>query len=250
MILFPRLSKLAAERRFEEIRGLAISELEIADLVISDEATFAQTGGYRISTTQLMKIRKSVVKIAARFGFPDSGTEKSKAQFDAICAVWLRKQAGIEVGEGFREGVWAYLTIEVMPDIAVWRFPQRNARRFFGGVRNTFERLWRRAFLLDYANDAKILREYLTCLQEDSFVQLVERPGSSANPCISSRIAAAWVRASKNPEYGPMEGLHRRVMKELTQIGAVISLDYLPEAELDEMLDSLYGDLNADPEAV
>lgn len=245
MILFPRLSKLAAERRFDEIRGLSIAALGIADVAITDEATFAQTGGHRVTVGELSKIRQSVVKIAQRFGFPDSGSEKTKAEFDAICAVWLRKQAGVEVGEGFRDGVWAYLTIEVLPDVAAWRYPKKNSRRFIGGVRNTFQRLWRRAFLLDHASDAKTLRDYLTSLQEDSFVQLIERPGSSANPYIASRIAAAWIKASKCPEYGPMEGLHRKVMKELTQIGAVISLDYLPEDELDSMLDGLYDEFGS-----
>ena len=245
MILFPRLSKLAAERRLDEIRSLSISELSIADVAITDEATFAQTGGHRTTAKDLTKIRQSVLKIAQRFGFPDSGTEKTKAEFDAICAVWLRKQAAIEVGEGFRDGLWSYLTIELLPDVAAWRFPKKNARRFLGGVRNTFQRLWMRAFLLDHANDAKTLREYLTSLQEDSFVQLIERPGSSANPYISSRIAAAWIRASSNSDYGPMEGLHRKVMKELTQIGAVISIDYLPEDELDSMLDELYEEFGS-----
>jgi hypothetical protein len=245
MILYPRLTKLAAERRFEDIRRLTIKKLAVDACTIPDEATFAQTGGQPATPEQLKKIRQSIIKIAQRFGFPDAGNEKSKAEFDAICAVWLRKQAGIGYGEGFRDGMWAYLTIELLPDVAAWRFPQKNARRFLGGVRNTFQRLWRRAFLLDYADDAKTLRQYLTSLQEDSFVQLIERPGSSANPYVSSHVAAAWVRASKDPNSGPMEALHRKVMKELTQIGAVICLDYLPEKDLNAMLDSLYRELSA-----
>ena len=245
MILYPRLTKLAAERRFEDIRSLTIEKLAIDDCAIPDEATFAQTGGQPVTSEQLRKIRQSIVKIAQRFGFPDSGNEKTKAEFDAICAVWLRKQADIGYGEGFRDGMWAYLTIELLPDVAAWRFPQRNARRFLGGVRNTFQRLWRRAFLLDYADDAKTLREYLTSLQEDSFVQLIERPGSSANPYVSSHIAAAWLRASKDPNSGPMEALHRKVMKELTQVGAVVCLDFLPEKDLDAMLDALYKEFSA-----
>ena len=245
MILFPRLRKLDAERRFEELRPCSIEDLRIGDISISDEATFAQTGGQRISVEGLKKIRQSVIKVAQRFGFPELGTEKSKAEFDAVCAVWLRKEAGIEIGEGFRDSVWAYLTIELLPDVAAWRFQQKNSLRFLGGIRNTFQRLWRRAFLLDDANDAKTLFKYLTNLQEDSFVQLIERPGSSANPYIASRIAAAWIRASENPEYGPMEKMHRLVMKELTQVGAVISLDYLPDTELDLLLDNMYGEFGS-----
>lgn len=245
MILYPRLSKPAAERRFENIRTLSIAQLAVSDSSVPDEATFAQTGGHPATSEQLKKIRQSIVKIAERFGFPDSGNEKTKAEFDAICAVWLRKQAEISYGEGFRDGMWAYLTIELLPDVAAWRFPQKNSRRFLGGVRNMFQRLWLRAFLLDHADDAKTLRLYLTSLQEDSFVQLIERPGSSANPFVSSNIAAAWIRASKNPTYGPMEALHRKVMKEITQLGAVVCLDYLPEKTLSTMLDSLYKEFSA-----
>lgn len=245
MILFPRLGKLDAERRFEEIQYLSVADLLISDVRIADEATFAQTGGTRITREELKRIRQSVIKIAERFGFPAAGTEKTRAEFDAICAVWLRKQANIEIGEGFRDGVWAYLTIELLPDVAAWRFPNRNARRFIGGVRNAFQRLWRRAFLLDHADDAKTLRNYLRSLQEDSFVQLIERPGSSANPYIASRVAASWVRASEVPEFGPMENTHRKVMKELTQVGAVICLDYLPESELDSLLDKLYSEFGS-----
>ena len=245
MILFPKLTKLAAERRYDEIRTLSITDLAVAEVQISDEATFSQTGGHRISTQELTKIRQSIVNIAQRFGFPESGTEKTKAEFDAICAVWLRMQANIEVGEGFRDSMWSYLTVELLPDVAAWRFPQRNSRRFLGGVRNTFQRLWRRALLLDHSGDARTLRVYLTNLQEDSFVQLVERPGFSANPYVASRIASAWVRSSNELGKVPMEAAHRKVMKELTQIGAVVCLDYLPEAELDSLLDNLYNEFRS-----
>ena len=210
MILFPRLSKLDAERRLDQLSGLSIKELRIAKFEISDQATFAQTGGRRMSEAELAKIWQSVTEIAKRFGFPEPATEKKKAEFDAICAVWLRHQANIAIGEGFRDGVWAFLTMELLPDVAAWRFPNRNSRRFLGGMRNTFQRLWRRAFLLDFEEDAKTLRQYLTQLQEDSFVQLVERPGSSANPYVASRIAAAWIKASKRKDCGPMEGATER----------------------------------------
>ena len=245
MILFPRLSKLDAERRFEEIKGMSVEELDTSGVSISDDATFAQTGGQRISVAELRRIRQSLIKIAQRFGFPNTGAEKNKAQFDAVCAVWLRKEAGIEIGEGFRDSVWAYLTIELVPDIAAWRFPKRNHRRFLGGVRNTFQRLWRRAFLLDDAGNARTLFTNLTNLQEDSFVQLIERPGFSANPYVASRLAAAWIRASKKPEYNPMEKVNRKVMVELTQIGAVVCLDYLPESDLDTLLDTLYDEFGS-----
>ena len=240
MLLFPRLSKSDAEVRFETIKELSIDKLIGTDTEISDLATFAATGGHKISDRDLTKIRQSVVKIARRYGFPEKSSDSEKAEFDARCAVWLKAESGVEPGEGFRNGVWAYMAIELLPDVAAWRFPERNKDAFLGGVRNTFQRLWRRAFLLDHAKDPKVLLHYLDKLQADTFVQLVERPGSSANPYVASRIANAWIKASELDDLGPMQKTHRDVMKEVIQIGAVIRIDALAEQKLDAILDRLY----------
>lgn len=238
--LFPRFTKAAAEMRFEEIKGSTIEELGVADTSVSDNAFFAQTGGHRISAEQLKTFRTSVLEIARGFGWPDQGDEKSKASFDAHCALWLLDASPICSGEAFRDSVWAYLTINLLPDVAAWRFPARNMRRFIGGVRNTFQRLWLRAFLLQEIGDRDALLDHLMKLQEDTFLQLIERPGASANPHVSSRIAAAWVMASRLENSKPMEKVHRLVMKEITQTGAVINLDSLESSQLDQMLNDLY----------
>ena len=117
MLLFPRLSKSDAEVRFEAIRELAIDKLKGNDAEISDLATFAATGGHKVSNGDLTKIRLSVVKIARRYGFPEKSPDNKKAEFDSRCAVWLNAESGIEPGEGFRDGVWAYMAIELLPDV-------------------------------------------------------------------------------------------------------------------------------------
>lgn len=238
--LFPRFTKAAAEMRFEEIKERTIEELRATDTSVADNAFFTQTGGYRISAAELKAFRTSILEIAKEFGWPNQGDEKSKAIFDAHCAVWLLDSSPIYSGEAFRDTVWSYLTIELLPDIAAWRFPGRNIRRFIGGVRNTFQRLWLRAFLLQKIGTRDELLDHLMKLQEDTFLQLIERPGASANPHVSSRIAAAWVRASCLEKSNPMEKIHRLVMKEVTQIGAVINLDSLESTQLDQIFDDLY----------
>ena len=92
-----------------------------------------------------------------------------------MAAVWLYRESGIPPGEAFRNEVWSYLTIEVLPDIAAWRYLGRAEERFLGGVRNTFQRLWLRGFLLDDPTDRTLLLRYLKELKEDSFVHLPRR---------------------------------------------------------------------------
>jgi hypothetical protein len=248
MLLYPRLRRISALEKFEIIRELPINALGARDCELSDDATFAQTGGRRVTSRDLRRLRDFVEEIANRNGFPGAVTDKERAVFDAYCAVWLKRESGIPLGEAFRGGVWSYLTLEVLPDIAAWRFPGRAPGRFVGGARNTFQRLWLRAFLLDDSTDRTLLLTYMKELKEDSFVQIVERPGSSANPEVATRIAAAWVRAAKHFGPGPMEEIHRKVMKEITQQGAVISFDSMRRADLDGYLDSVFlefGDVAA-----
>lgn len=250
MLLFPRLIKPAALRVFETVKDLPLGELGSADCTVSDDATFAETGGQRVRSDWLQRIRTSVCTIAKRYDFPNDSSERNRAAFDATCAVWLLRESGIKPGEAYRLEVWSYLTLEVLPDVAAWRFPDRSAARFLGGVRNVFQRLWIRAFLLEDQDDSRSLFGLLKELREDTFVQITERPGATANPEVARRIAEAWLRAAGRLGSGAMEGTHRKVMKELTQQGAVISFDALAAAGgLDSYLDSLYLEFSRPPSA-
>lgn len=242
MLLYPRLHKTAALIRLEAICEISIDELRVRDCELSDGATFAQTGGRRATVRDLQRLRNFIQEIATRNGFPHDVSEKERANFDAYCAVWLKRESGIPLGEAFRAEVWSYLAIEVLRDIAAWRFPGRAPERFLGGVRNAFQRLWLRAFLLDDPSDRTALLNYMRRLREDTFVQIVERPGASANPLVASRIAAAWTRASERIGIGRMESVHRMVMKEMTQEGVVISFDSMRTSDLDKYLDSLFDE--------
>lgn len=88
--------------------------------------------------------------------------------------------------DGFSKDVWSYLTLRVLPDFALWRWPDNAEERFLGGAeRSAFQRLWQRAYILgpDLASD----------LQEDEAVNIFERPEALGGNKRLSKIFAEYI---------------------------------------------------------
>jgi len=88
--------------------------------------------------------------------------------------------------DGFSKDVWSYLTLRVLPDFALWRWPDNAEERFLGGAeRSAFQRLWQRAYILgpDLASD----------LQEDEAVNIFERPEALGGNKRLSKFFAEYI---------------------------------------------------------
>jgi len=88
--------------------------------------------------------------------------------------------------DGFSKDVWSYLTLRVLPDFALWRWPDNAEERFLGGAeRSCFQRLWQRAYILgpNLAGD----------LQEDEAVNIFERPEALGGNRRLSKIFADYI---------------------------------------------------------
>jgi hypothetical protein len=72
--------------------------------------------------------------------------------------------------DGLNRDVWSYITLRLLPDLALWRWKAKKTdERFIGGSeRSCFQRLWLRSYVLggDLASQ----------LQEDEAVNIFERP--------------------------------------------------------------------------
>ena len=72
--------------------------------------------------------------------------------------------------DGFNKDVWSYITMRVLPDLALWRWNvNKTDERFLGGSeRSCFQRLWLRSYVLG--------GNLASQLQEDEAVNIFERP--------------------------------------------------------------------------
>ena len=246
-LLFPRISDAVAHGLWDELMKQEIPVLSNMAATSHERAFYAQTGGQKVNQSCLEDIRKNIKEIAEKNGFPESGTRGGRASFDAECAQWIFENSGICTGEALRKQGWSFFSLVLMPDICKWRFSEFKKERLVGGVRNVFQRLWMRAFLLGKNKDSNEQWELLHELNEDTFVSITERPGLSSNPRIARAIGECWVRCSKQIGREKMENVNREAIKVIRSIYPVICLDLLQDDQLNNVLDDAYAQFVVEP---
>jgi hypothetical protein len=236
ILLFPRLPLHPARLHLQHIKGRTATELSSLVTTCPLQAVYAATGGARIKSEVLSEVREYLLRSATQLGFPDRYAGES-TKFDVEAAAILFEHLPILPCEACRDEVWSFICIRLLPDLTTWRFPDQNDRRFLGGVRNAFQRLWWRAFLLrdDEAHDPW----WLVRLPEDALVGLMERPGISSNRAVACSIARAVARLAKSLPPGLREEGWRIAYKLIRQRIPLVNLDAIPEADLTEQLNRL-----------
>lgn len=240
IILLPRLPAPAAERLLDKYLHNGPDHWSGFNACELPEAVrFTSTGGSPISSNALEEIRAGILHIAKNNGYGEKTTRTGLSNFDAQTAAWLVDHQVLASGEALRDDVWAFIAIVVAPDIVNWRFGD-SPERYFGGVRNTFQRLWMRGKVFDRGRTSLDRWALLEKLTEDAFVQITERPSLSANPMLALGIAEAWVRASLHHGKGPMESLTRQVMLKIRVRNEIRCLDELSGDELASFFDTIF----------
>jgi hypothetical protein len=215
---------------------MAVSELQGLAGVAHIDEVFPATGGKRVTTPILHNLRDRVLAVACAEGFPHEPKQEAAARFDVAAAIEL-SALPITSGEAARDDVWAFVTLVVLPDVACWRFPDRNERRLLGGVRNAFQRMWWRASVL--RDPAQQDEWHLLRLPEDALVGLMERPGISSNPCVAVEIARAIERLAKTVPSSDREDAWRDAYKRIRQRFPILNFDWLPPGELHSLLEAI-----------
>jgi hypothetical protein len=137
----------------------------------------------------------------------------------------------------FQSEVWSYITIRVLPDLALWRWPDNAPERYFGNPeRNAFQRLWHRSFILG--------PELGSELQEDEAISIFERMealGSNKHVAVplARRIVKYRLNRSKN-EPGSSE-VTSQVVVRLRRAMAVTNIVSLSEREIEKLIDDQFG---------
>lgn len=184
----------------------ALSELEerlkqgetprsMPDGTLDPRTRFAGFGGAPVSVSRLRELHDSLS--AALSAVPDRGRDADR-RFDAIAGAFLVDWFDTDGrGQASNPEIWPYLTILVLPDLAVRRFgPDKSGRlprdRYLSGRRNIFYRAYLRSWILgDLLDDPELP------LYEDDLVGLVDR-NLSADHRVAQSIAAQIRALSKN----------------------------------------------------
>lgn len=190
-----------------------------------------------MSNEELTKFRTSVLSMAGVTNGNVKDITLKSIEFDQLfvknCQILFQDFESIDT---FQSEVWSYITIRVLPDLALWRWPDNAPERYFGNPeRNAFQRLWHRCFILG--------PELGSELQEDEAISLFERMealGSNKNVAVplARRIIKYRLNRSKD-EPGSSE-VTSQVVVRLRRAMAVSNIVSLSEREVENLIDEQF----------
>lgn len=245
-LVYPRLLPPVAQSRIKKLQALPITELpdrNPGDLDL-DAFVFSATGGSRVKTEKLVDLRKNLLELGRRQGFPNPVPTRARNAFDAAAAELLKREMEITPNEASKPGIWPFLCCEILPDLVRWRFPgdrgETGTERFSDGVRNTFGRLWWRALVLGGPEESE--SSPLDLLGEDEMVQLMERPGLRGNSILARAAAHRLGELGNREPRLPRMDLMRDVQKRFIRLQPFISYESLGEREIQELVEQVFSE--------
>lgn len=249
MYLYPRLPKYVASMLAKNRADKPLDELRRLSAVENAAAWFAPTGGNRVDKERLKQIQVRVRESAERFGYPGGIDVPTRQKFDAECAVILHQNMSITPSEASNLEVWTFITCIMLPDIVKWRFPGQRGKthiaRFIGSARglrrNTFGRLWWRAYLLHQPARTNSY-SLIDGLSEDELVQITERPSLVGNSMLAQQVCESFLAASELCPQVPKRTLMRDAVKRVRRLLPMLSFDVMDADTLQRTVDQIFLD--------
>ena len=168
----------------------------LPDGTLDARTRFNGFGGTPVSTSRLREMHRSLKEVLD--GVPQEGRDADR-KFDAAAGRFLVDWFEVEGrNQAANPEIWPYLTMLVLPDLALRRFgPDRSGRlpkdRFLSGRRNIFYRAYLRSWILgDLLSDPDLP------LYEDDLVGLVDRNLSADHGV--ARLIAEEIRSLSKAE--------------------------------------------------
>jgi hypothetical protein len=229
---------LELSKTLEEIDLLKSGAFSFEDSISIEDYHLRPFTSRGISNEELSKFRTGVLSMAGVSDGRVKDITLKPIEFDQLfvknCPVLFQDFESIDT---FQSEVWSYITIRVLPDLALWRWPDNAPERYFGNPeRNAFQRLWHRSFILG--------PELGSELQEDEAISIFERMealGSNKNVAVplARRIVKYRLNRSKD-EPGSSE-VTSQVVVRLRRAMAVTNIVSLSEKEIENFIDVQFG---------
>lgn len=235
LYVYPRLPQGQALGLLQELVGH--DPTSAGDLAATSHPAAAPiaTGATGVPEAVIEHVATSVRELATLLGFPTPLTRPNVAKFDQPCGDLLVDEMQIVPADAASEGVWSFLTLVVLPDVALWRFPDMKDERFLGRPRNTFRRVWWRSFTLSGANSPD--GTAWDPLGEDELVNIFERP-SIARTAELARSMTRAVRELPTTPGVPRSEVMRELAKRVRRLLAYVCVDVLEPVDVDALVRS------------
>jgi Family of unknown function (DUF6339) len=234
-VTYPRLSSAVARPLFQEQKDLPIEELDRFIGTSYPKQEWHPTIPTRVTPSELSELRSTVLDIARAHGFPQPQPRGGHTLFDRQLATYLWDHMRLVPAEAAAGGVWSFLSLVLLPDVAAWRYPDRHPVRFIGrdvmigtSNRHVFGRLWVRAYVFG--------PELLHRLIEDNFEGIFGRPAFGGSARVARAIGATMVRTMDEHQVTNSQELLRDAMKRLLRLASIVQFNALDDDQLSDLL--------------
>lgn len=243
-LLYPRLPLAAAVSLISERSSMSISELVQISSTQHTAVQYYETGS-KIPSGELERLQADLRMCAEEYGYPELADEHSTRSFDTACGQLLHQTMKLHPSEASHLEMWAFLTCVLLPDVVRWRFPggATTEERFIGSDRglrrNTFGRLWWRAYLL-HQPDSENPYEFFNLLYEDDLVQITERNSIAASQTLITVFIKVFAAAVTKYEEIPRRDLMRETIKRVRRLLSFVAFDLLDDDQIHLLIDDLF----------
>jgi hypothetical protein len=230
--VYPRLPLAISKARINEIDAAMGSggnaAVEGLANVEHPRAAPVATGGRRVSGDHIADVREAVLHTVEPWTRTGQVSRAQAAAFDLALGRTLHRHLQIVPADAAHDETWNFLTLVVLPDIAVLRFPDMHLDRLIGGNRNVLRRTWIRQDVL-----GDLLHSTDRPLGEDELVGLFERTALARNRTLIRRLAIAVLAYDGRTARSDWA---RELYKRVTFTTGPRLLDALTEEELDALI--------------
>lgn len=229
--IYPRLSGVAAEQLVSEMARHGAPH-QWADR--HEDQTFASIGS-PVEPAALISIRQAVEAALVSAGLT-SVVRGNAAEWDRTVGWALHRATStpstrMSPMEAASTDVWSWLTLVLMPDIALQRFSDGSSARMNGGPRNVFRKVWWRVEVLGELADPGLSE----ALGEDELVGIFERTSLGRNRQVARaifRLIVAFDGRGSRTDFS--RALSRTVLRDLAHISTAL----LDDSGADSLVES------------
>lgn len=238
-VTYPRLPSVVARALLQEQRVLPIEDLGRRDVTYHEKQEWHPTVSNRVTDDALRELRSTVLDISHSHGFPEAQPRGGHTLFDQQLALYLNDQMDLVPAEAAVGGVWSFISLVLLPDVAAWRYPDRHQQRLIGSDtmiatsnRHVFGRLWARAYVFG--------PDLLPRLIEDNFEAIFGRPVFGGNIPVARAIAATMARIMSERSITNSQELLRDAMKRIRRVAYIVNFNGLEGNELRDLLYEIF----------
>ena len=230
---YPRLPAEPARELLALVRDNSkMGMTQVTELVSTShpKAAHVATGGRKSTADDLLRVRRTVLDAVGHWVESGGVPRNQQPMFDAQLGRALHESLEILPADAAHAGTWSFLTLVLMPDVAVTRVAELVDERGLGTKRerNVLSRAWMRWDAL-----GAVLLSGDPILGEDELVGLLERSAVARNRALVHELATAvldYRTGTARSEYA------RELYKRVRHRTGPLMLDLLTHHELTELV--------------